>query len=329
MTEPLKRPEMKIANVKVTSEDMMYFSLGIDMADFVLPSDRMDYRSDSRAVALVQAIKAGKDLSGQDFSGVNLKGADISGGKFEGANFSGACFYKTTAKNCNFADSDFTEAYLENTDFENANFTGANLKQVYARRLNLDGTQMDEAQRHKLDALEFLINQIESGKIDIRCLSKSDLLGLDLRRLDLSKVDLNGIDLSAFDLEGVNLRGAHIDPKQLMSLAGLQHYHKFVATMSEKKIQLETLKFAKENQAAMTQYAKKQLQDIDKNVYTPKAQLIRPQLKDDKVPENKPFIPPKKEETDTQEKDEMIPNAPSRVGGKIKKGPKTILKNRG
>lgn len=327
MTEPLKRPEMKIADVKVTSEDMMYFSLGIDMADFILPSNRTDYRSDSRAVALVQAIKAGKDLSGQDFSGVNLKGADISGGKFEGANFSGACFYKTTAKNCNFTDSDFTEAYLENTDFENANFTGANLKQVYARYLNLDGTQMDEAQRRKLDALEFLINQIESGKIDIRCLSKSDLLGLDLRRLDLSKVDLNGIDLSAFDLEGVNLRGAHIDPKQLMSLAGLQHYHKFVATMSEKKIQLETLKFAKENQAAMTQYAKKQLQDIDKNVYTPKAQLIRPRFKDDKVPENKLFIP--KEETDTQEKDEMIPNAPSRVGGKIKKGPKTILKNRG
>lgn len=329
MTEPLKRPGMKIANVKVTSEDMMYFSLGIDVADFVLPSDRKDYRTDIRAVDLIQAIKAGKDLSGQDFSGINLKGADISGANLQGANLSGAIFYKTTAKNCNFTGADFTEAYLENTDFENADFTDANLRQVYARHLNLNGAQMDEAERRKLDTLEFLIEQIEAGKIDMRSISKSDLLGLDLRRLDLSKVDLNGIDLSAFDLEGVNLRGAHIDPKQLMSLEGLQHYHKFVAQMGEKKIQMETLKFAKEHQTQMADYAKKQVQEMDKKVYIPQAELKRPAVKDDRITENKPFIPPKKDEPAIEKNEGKTNTVPNRVAGTPKKGTKTNLKNRG
>lgn len=329
MTQTLTRPQMKIANVKVTSEDMMYFSMGIDVADFVLPSERKDYKSDARAVALVQAIKAGQDLSGKDFSGVNLKGADISGGNFEGANFAGAIFYKTTAKNCSFVGADFTEAYLENTDFENADFTDANLRQVYARHLNLNGVQMDESVRSKLDALDFLIAQIESGKIDIRCLSKSDLLGFDLRRLDLSKVDLTGIDLSAFDLEGVNLRGAHIDPKQLMSLQGLQHYHQFVQKMDEKKIQLEALKFAKTHQEQMVGYAKKQLQDMDKTVYTPAQQLTRPPFKDDKIPQNKPFIPPKKDETAIEKNEGITNTVPNRVAGTPKKGVRKNLKNRG
>ena len=58
----LQRPEIKLANTKVSDKDMIYFSLGIDSEDYVLPSQRNDYRSDARAVKLVQDIKAGKDI---------------------------------------------------------------------------------------------------------------------------------------------------------------------------------------------------------------------------------------------------------------------------
>lgn len=328
MTTPQKRPEMKIANVKVSDQDMMYFSLGIDIEDFELPSSRKDYRSDARAVALVQAIKAGKNLTGENFAGINLKGADISGGNFEGADFSGAIFYKTTAKNCSFAGADFTEAYLEDTNFDGSDFTEVSLKRVYARNLNLDNVQMDESDRKKLDAFEFLIQQIESGQIDIRCLSKADLLGLDLRRLDLSKVDLEGIDLSGFILEGVNLRGVYIDPKQLMSLEGLQHYHKFVENLSEKKIKLETLKFAQSHQQEMKLYAQKQMEDIDKTVYTPKEQLVRPNFKDDKIPEQKISITAPKADSGLEKNEAVIDPTFHRIGGKTKMSIKSKMKNR-
>ncbi|MGN1062871.1 MAG: pentapeptide repeat-containing protein, partial [Alphaproteobacteria bacterium] len=138
MTEQLTRPQMKSAAAKISEEDMAYFSLGIDKEEFILPSARPDYTSDPKAVALVEAIKAGKDLSGANFSGVNLIGADLSGAKLKGANFSGAVFYKTTAKNCDFSGADFSGAYLEDVDAESADFSGARFHHVFARHLKLD-----------------------------------------------------------------------------------------------------------------------------------------------------------------------------------------------
>lgn len=321
MIKPLKRPEMKSANVKVSDEDMLYFSLGIDQTEFILPSHRQDYHTDERAVAFVQAIRAGKDLTGQDFSGINLKGADISGANLSGVNLSGAIFYKTTARNCIFTNADLTEAYLEDVDLEGADLTNVNWANVYARKLNLTNAVVDPDAQKKLTALEYLIEQIEAGKIDLRFLSKQDLLHLDLRRLDLSHVDLEGIDLSSFNLEGVNLRGVYIDPKQLMSLEGLQHYYQEIERLDEKKIKLETLKFAHLKQREMEAYSKKEQLETDKTVYTPKEELKRPPYKDDKIPQQR--IKPQ-EDLSEHKKDT---HEPTRIAGKIRQR-QFKLKNR-
>ena len=112
MIKELKRPEKKTADVKVTDADMVYFSLGLgDSREFILPSQRKDYRSDERAVRLVEAIKAGKDMSHLDLSGLNLKGADLSGARFVGCNFKGTVFYKTNAQMCDFADCCFIRCF--------------------------------------------------------------------------------------------------------------------------------------------------------------------------------------------------------------------------
>lgn len=338
MKKEMTRPAMKVADTKITDSDMMYFSLGIDTQEFVLPSSRDDYRSDKRAVELVQAVKAGLKIEGRDFSGINLKGADISGACLKGANFTGAIFYKTTAKDCDFEGADFTEAYMEGVDFEGSDFTGANWNKIYARKLNLKNTAIDEKTLKKLTALEFLIQQIEAGNIDIRFLSKSDLLHLDLRRLDLTKVDLKGIDLSAFDLEGVNLRGVYVDPNRLLSLEGLLHYYREVEKMDIKAIKTATLKFAQAKKKELQEYAKKELENADKNVYTPKNELYRPPLKDDRIPEVV-YVPFSEEnsqpaqesqqtgvnqDTDT---DETGANEPKRITGQPKTS-KSNLKNR-
>ncbi len=255
MKKELKRPAFKAADVKVTERDMVYFSLGISDTAFVLPSERDDYRSDARAVALVKALKAGKDLSGGDFKGVNLKNADLSGGRFQGADFSGAVFYKTKARKADFSGADFSGAFLEEVDFSDADLTGARFDRAFARSLRLTGARVDEKAKKRFDALEALIEAIERGEIDLRHLSQSDLLCLDLRRLDLSRVNLSGLDLSMFVLEGVNLSGVYIDPKQLMSLEGLQHYHLTVRQLNEKKAEAAAREIMRQKQAEIAAYA--------------------------------------------------------------------------
>lgn len=293
MVRKTERPGMKVANVKVTDADMVYFSLGLGTAEYILPTERDDYRSDARAVELVADIQAGKNLSGRDFSGINLKNADLSGGCFSGCNFSGAVFYKTNASGADFSEANFTEAYLEGVDFSKANLTHACFKRVYARALILDEAQIDDAECRRFEALELLIEKIESGEIDIRFLSKADLLGLDLRRLDLTHVDLEGVDLSSFVLEGVNLRGVYIDPKQLMSLDGLMHYYAEVRAMNAKRLQMETLRVMKENADKNQAYArmKSQERQIDKVIYSNAVELKRPKLKPVLLPESEVQTP--------------------------------------
>ncbi len=224
MTIKLKRPEKKNTEEKITEEDMIYFSLGIDRREFVLPSQRKDYRSDVRAVRLIEDIRNGKKISACDFSGINLKGADISGGLFHDCSFKGAIFYKTKAQTCDFTDCCFDEAYMESSDFMGCDFTNASFKKAFSKNNNWDKAFLDKEDLKYLSALEQIIRLIEQGKIDIHSLSKDDLLGLDIRRLDFSKVDLEDLDLSVFALDGINLCGTYIDPKQLMSLEGWNSY---------------------------------------------------------------------------------------------------------
>lgn len=280
MNAPLKRPEKKYANVKVTDEDMIYFSLGIDREEFILPSQRNTYLSDARAVALVEAVKAGKDLSGQDFSNINLKGADISGGRFVGSKFTKAAFYETKAVNCDFTDADFSDSYIEKTDFTNSSLRGISYKRTFARDNDFTGALVDADAVQFLTTLEKIILLIEQGKIDIRMLSKEDLLCLDIRRLDFTNIDLNDLDLSIFALDGINLCGTYIDPKQLMSQKGLKQYYLDVQKLKEKKRREEALELMQDKQEQLEHFSKKQLADKNnKEIKTSSEKLKLPPLK--------------------------------------------------
>lgn len=294
MISKLQRPSMKLANTKVTESDMIYFSLGLDEPDFVLPSEREDYHSDPRAVQLLQDIREGKDVSGKDYSGINLKNADISGASFKGASFKGAIFYKTAATDCDFTDCDFTEAYMEDTDFSRSWFTGACFKKTYLRHLKIDDVVLDEEAKKRISAMDFLIEQIESGAIDIHCLTKSELMCLDLRRLDMSKVDVSDMDLSMFVLEGVNLRGVYINPLQKISMDNFQKDLLLVEQLGEKKLKEEFLKALKANKKELEAYAAKELSehsDINEPVKTPANKLIRPQPKRDEFAQEETVSP--------------------------------------
>lgn len=315
MTE-LKRPEKKLANTKVSEKDMIYFSLGLDAEDYVLPSERGNYKTDPRAVQLVQDVRAGKDLSGYDFSGINLKGADISGGHFAGSSFKGAIFYQTDAHGADFSGCDFTEGYFEDSDFSDAVLTDAIFQKTYLRKLKTDHATMDEDLKKRLTAMDLLIQKIESGEIDIHCLTRSELMCLDLRRLDLSKVDVSDLDLSMFNLEGVNLRGVYINPLQKLSMDQWQSDLLAVEKLNEKKLKEETLKVLKAKRSELADYAKKQKEQGPVKTKNP----VRPPLKQDEFEKTLPppakTTPQKPEEKPEEKPDNFM--IPRRIVGQTK-----------
>ena len=301
MNQKLQRPSMKLADTKVSEKDMIYFALGLDAEDYILPSQRNDYRTDERAVRLLQDIKNGKNLSGKNFSGINLKGADISGVDFTGSDFTGAIFYQTKATGCNFTGCNFTEAYFEDTDFSDSILSDCIFTKTYLRHLNLENAEIDEDLEKRLSAMEFLIHQIETGKIDIHCLSRSELMCLDLRRLDMSKVDVSDLDLSMFVLEGVNLRGVYINPLQKISMDQWQKDLLAVETLKEKKLKEENLKILKERRKELENYAKEQTDIQPIKTKNPE----RPRIKKDEFEkENRSH---KKEEIKPSEEENTLP----------------------
>lgn len=257
----LKRPQMKQANVKVSDADIAYFSLGIGMPDRVLPSEMSDYKSDERAVRLVADVHAGKDLSGQDFSGINLKNADISGGRFQGCSFRGAIFYQTKAQGADFTGSDFEGAYFEKTDLSKAHLKGAKFCHTYLRDLDLKDAEVDDETLRRIDAMAWLIRKVENGEIDISMLTAPELQCLDLRRLDLSRLDWQSMDFSMFDMEGVCLPGVHIDPKQLLGLETLKDFIDFANWKEEQELKQEQLKILKNKQQELMVYATKEAEE--------------------------------------------------------------------
>ena len=178
---------------------------------------------------------------------------------------------------------------------------------------------MDEDFEKRLTALEFLIQKIESGEIDIHCLTRSELMCLDLRRLDLTHVDLTGLDLSMFNLEGVNLRGVYINPLQKLSMDQWQKDLLVVEILKEKKLKEEVLKTLKNKKLELEVYAKQQLEIQPLKAKNPS----RPAIKKDEFerPEPQPITtksPPaeKPEEKPTEKPDNIL--LPHRIQGQIR-----------
>ena len=265
MTIEMKRPERKFQDVKVSEEDIVLFTLGIDKREFILPSERDSYLTDLRAVTLVEDIKAGKDVSNKDYTGINLKGADISGANFKGCKFTKSCFYQTKASNCNFEGANFDDSFMEKSLFKASRFDGVSFKRVFMRQNDFEDAYLEEDAEQYISNFDKFLSLIESGKIDLRSLTKGDLLSVDIRRLDLTKVDIKGIDLSQFALDGINLAGTYIDPKQLLSLGGLQKYYFDLRKTKEKKKKKMEEMVVKELEEKLLNFNKKR--QVEEDIY--------------------------------------------------------------
>ena len=232
----LKRPQKKTETSPLTEEDRYrFFPYVLD--DFsVLPSQAGTWKTDEKAVAFLKALDNGEDLRGTDWTGVNLKGADLSGKNLDGIILSKANLTGANFKGANLENVDLSYAYMENTDLTEACLKGANFKGVFFRDCRLDGAEVDKESLSYLQSIEFFIEQIEAGKIDLRQIPQDQLNYLDLRVIDLSKVNIQDVDLSALVLDGVNLSGVRVDRKHLLNIALMEKIQNKIL-VSEKKFQ--------------------------------------------------------------------------------------------
>ncbi len=251
----LKRPLKKYAAVKVSEKDMICFSLGIDIDEFILPSQQKNYQYDKRVLALLQDIKNGKSIANRDLSGYNFKGADISGVDFSNCILKNATFYNTKANKCQFTNADFSNAYIENSDFNESDFTNCTLNATFINHNDFNLATIDKKGAAYITSLTQLIELIESGKLDLKTLSLEDLRHLDLRVLDFSHIDMSGIDLSVFDLEGVNLSGTYIDEKALDGRNFLEKTYLDIKNMQANKAAALHLRIMAENQQQLAETA--------------------------------------------------------------------------
>jgi hypothetical protein len=140
------------------------------------------------------------DLSGINLSKANLMDADLSGTTLEW--------------------TDLSYAYLENTSFEGACMNNTQMKGVFYKNCNIDGAEIDEDTKKYLNSLEWFLEQLEKGKIELDSIPQDQLNYLDLRTIDLSKVEIpEDIDLSALVLTGVNLSGVYIPKGHFLNMA--------------------------------------------------------------------------------------------------------------
>ena len=222
----------------VSADVLSFLSLYEKVQAASTPRSQNDWTTDDRAVAFMEALKAGKDVSGFDLSGVNLKGMCLKGFHLSGVNFSGAFLYDAIFEDCYLADCNFDEAHLEKTTFVRCDLSHASFKRSFVKSVLLEGNNLiDLEEKQKIEALNSIQRKIESGEIDLKSLSWEELKALPLSKLDLSGVDLTGVDLSCFALEDLNLKGVYIDPKQVRAL-NLLLQNQEVARIVQKKLKM-------------------------------------------------------------------------------------------
>ncbi len=283
--QELKRPPKKIGATPLKEEDKYNFLPYISDDLSVLPSQADSYKTDPLALILIKNLKEGKNLSGQDFTGVNLKGADLSGLNLDGINLSKANLTQTNLSESSLKQVNLSYAYMENTCLDGADLTGADFKGVVYKNCSSNHTIIDEDNKKYLQTLEWLIEQIEQGKIKLPELPPEQLFFLDLRMMDLSKVDLSEVDLSMFVLDGVNLSGTYINKKHMLGFRELSKWlkkQKRIVELSEKALDLMMKKIVQERSQKTRKFAEEEI--LKKQTIRKYAQnLERPPKKENMV----------------------------------------------
>jgi hypothetical protein len=100
---------------------------------------------------VLEAIAAGRSLSGANLSGADLYGANLSGANLSGAYLSGANLYGANLSGANLSGANLSGAYLSGAYLYGANLYGANLSRANLSGANLYGADLSGAYLYGAD----------------------------------------------------------------------------------------------------------------------------------------------------------------------------------
>ncbi|HBP87788.1 MAG TPA: hypothetical protein DD706_08840 [Nitrospiraceae bacterium] len=152
------------------------------------------------------------DLSGGNFSSMELSGVDLDGANLQDVNFNKADLSGAMLSGANLTESSLMEANLTGANLKNANVSEADLLKAILVRANLerahlaktDLTGADVTEANLTDANLHLTN-LQSAK-----LIRANLEGSKLREANMVQADLAGANLASTDLAQSNLRQANV-----------------------------------------------------------------------------------------------------------------------
>jgi uncharacterized protein YjbI with pentapeptide repeats/uncharacterized RDD family membrane protein YckC len=172
------------------------------------------------------------DLSGSDFSEVDLSGAFIGPAIVRRSNFFKANLNKARMANAiltgsNFSSAQLLGADLQQADLKEASFTGAelgtanlsdaNLQKARMSRVNAEGASFESAnltqsnwQGANLSGANFSGANLQSSDLSLVQLTDANLRNAQLQNSNLRNADLTFADLRGANLNGADFKGAKL-----------------------------------------------------------------------------------------------------------------------
>lgn len=190
---------------------------------------------------LGSANLTGQDLSGIDFSNMQLAYANLTDAKIEGTNFSeaqleGIKLRGTKLKSAILgAGTNLSHTDFSGLDLSGMDFSGCQLAYAVLEGANLAGTRLNGASLHKANlkgsnfrqAVFDKTTNLQNAIMDGLDLSELNLSGMDLQRAtfigaNLQNTNLHGTDLTAANLSQSSIGLARLDPETRLQSAILQ-----------------------------------------------------------------------------------------------------------
>jgi uncharacterized protein YjbI with pentapeptide repeats len=161
-------------------------------------------------VCLQKYVEAGRslrelNLTGGDFSNMDLRNADLSDAWFESARFDGA---------------DLRGAKLDKTVLAHASLVGAKLDGASARKANLGKAKLTNVSAIEVDFGEAILAGASFERADLRRskLSKADLYETELTGSDASEITAEELVLNETKIAGTKLAGAKLERSLFVKL---------------------------------------------------------------------------------------------------------------
>ena len=142
-------------------------------------------------------------LSGRDLSGQNWGGLDLVGAQCIRTNFSDANLHRSDLTKANLSESILVNANLTNTTLTGSTMNQANLMNADLRSATLDGANAD-------DGCTLVGANLDNASLEEAYLRSSNMRGIVLSHASLTSADLQGTNLDKADLQGSSFFNADL-----------------------------------------------------------------------------------------------------------------------